>query len=1348
MGLLENWASRLSGPTGPASPPQRRSLTAAGARVNLKNPSLPHTKRPAWQSEAWSFRESVPEMRFAGDFVANTLGRLRVFAAENRPRGQEPVALEEASKRQQEANEVGVDQATIDAALVAVSRLNLSEHGSSLLGRFGENLEYAGECYLLGEQDDDHGETWTIRSVSEVMVTQGGARLTEPGTGMASRELNPATSDLLRLWTPHPRYHEWPDAAVASLLDVLEGMSLLGRRGRAHDRSRISAGQAFYLPQEFSLSRPGAAPVSDDLHGVNDDGSDDPFMEMMVDYMTAAISDESDASAVAPMIIRGPAMLGDRPAKEVLGTVSLHGEDPKDIDARYEALVMRFARGINLAPERVQGIGSSTTNWSAQAVTADEVKTSVEPRAERMCDALTAAYLRPALKAMGISAEQRRKVCLWFDPSELVQNPNRAEDAKAAHTAGALSDAALRRYLGFVDDDAPDNLELLRRSVDRERLSPASVPILTQILAGEMPSKDDIAEVLQSYNAGGSIRRIVQHPDNGVTGKQADGPAAPKAVTAPPPVGERTQPETASQAGGLGASAMSAAAKRPGPKDDPQGPGYAGLVVLDAGTGRALMLQRGLDDENDPAAGTWEFPGGGVEPGDTDSFTAAKREWAEEVGRPVPDGGVLLHTWTSADGVYQGHVLVVPDAENKVDLDGPRTVENADADYSEQAAWWALDDARKNPALRKECRRSPWKAMRKAADTMRSPGLVAALGAGLVDTPPPQPTARDHSGRFATREHARQWRLDRSGGRKLADLDRQLVDRLLAHADAAVGRAIEKAANRVRTSTQKDPDRSAWFPKGSDPRAVLADAGPERARWLTAPTDNNTLLDGAFDDLERLWFDEIARAADAVEDILATMTRGTVTASAMTAAGWGVADRIKANARPAWDWFKQRIKEHAGKVLHGDYTPSRDGESSASLVPAALVRGMVAMAGRVSASTESEAGGPGTGEVALSALRNVGAVTIAQEWQYPAVPRSHFPGHRALDGVVFDGPTDEQLAVRAGDEWIAGGHYYPQDHAGCLCWLAPIVVVGLSADADPHGDEVAELRSQALTAAGMCANPTCTGADPGTPCTCPCGGAGHGQRGGGGGRGDLFGRESSTSGQGTTENRPARGTGSDAAERDPVDPGGDPTRLDDKQLEQALSASLAAEDFDRFEALSNESDARDALRAEDLAAADREAKRLADQAANADANAERWARYEELTDAGMSDEEAAAEVFDIDVDQVRRDEAFAKLRGGGYTGGYDKMLRQAFEEYLEEEYIRAENATKGAMLNARARRIDVDPRSLLLGNERTARARASEELLEYWDANGRYTFDLWRDEFVNGTHEARRRFGPREDFRR
>jgi 8-oxo-dGTP pyrophosphatase MutT (NUDIX family) len=129
--------------------------------------------------------------------------------------------------------------------------------------------------------------------------------------------------------------------------------------------------------------------------------------------------------------------------------------------------------------------------------------------------------------------------------------------------------------------------------------------------------------------------------------------------------------------------------------------GVAGLAVRAADTGRVLMLQRALDDE-DPASGTWEFPGGHLE-GDESPLQGAWREWAEETGC-IPPPGERTGTWTSPDGIYQGIVWTIP-GETCVPVGGDRDITNPDdpdGDQVEAIAWWDPAQLPGNPAVRPE----------------------------------------------------------------------------------------------------------------------------------------------------------------------------------------------------------------------------------------------------------------------------------------------------------------------------------------------------------------------------------------------------------------------------------------------------------------------------------------------------------------------------------------------------------------------------------------------------------------------------------------------------------------------
>jgi 8-oxo-dGTP pyrophosphatase MutT (NUDIX family) len=157
------------------------------------------------------------------------------------------------------------------------------------------------------------------------------------------------------------------------------------------------------------------------------------------------------------------------------------------------------------------------------------------------------------------------------------------------------------------------------------------------------------------------------------------------------------------------------AGETPDQQERPESPTHAGLAVYAADTGRILMIQRSMDQDDDPeVAGTWEFPGGGLE-GEEGPQEAAEREFCEETGLPVPEGEITAQS-VSDNGIYQLFVLTIPveaDAFEELNPDlaaaervNPDDPQRRNPDVS---AWFTIEQIKNlGPALRPEVAKTDW----------------------------------------------------------------------------------------------------------------------------------------------------------------------------------------------------------------------------------------------------------------------------------------------------------------------------------------------------------------------------------------------------------------------------------------------------------------------------------------------------------------------------------------------------------------------------------------------------------------------------------------------------------------
>lgn len=519
-----------------------RPLTAAAAQVKLDDKSEAEYFRSrrqsastAWQTEAWEYYDAIGEVKYAFNLVASVVSRIRLYAAVVDNPAETPVPIRNTDL---------VEPRLAQAAERALARLDSAYGGQAgLLKDAALNLQVTGECYLVQVPErigSGLPESWDVRSVDELQVDQKGNYIINPrrdvgGGGSMSSSMSSGNKDLIklpngsfvgRIWRSHPRYSMESDSSLRGLLDLCAELLLLNRTFRATARSRLNAG-ALYLPDGLSVA---ASPDPDypyDEEGnyneqYNPEEAADDFEDQLIDAMTTPIKDEDSASAVVPLIIRGPAELGDK-IKQFKFERSF---DPA-LAQRADRVLERIMQGLDVPKDVVTGLANVKYSNALQI---DEAlyKAHIEPLMLLIVDALTVMYLRPYLIANGYPEAEVNKVQIWYDPSQVATRNDRAADADMGFDKMAISFGSWRRAHGFSEADAPDPTELaLRLILTKGSLAPETTESMLSVFSPEVMKN---VRQAASEATGAPISPEVDQMLQEATGAPAATPATP-----PPP---------------------------------------------------------------------------------------------------------------------------------------------------------------------------------------------------------------------------------------------------------------------------------------------------------------------------------------------------------------------------------------------------------------------------------------------------------------------------------------------------------------------------------------------------------------------------------------------------------------------------------------------------------------------------------------------------------------------------------------------------------------------------------------------------------------------------------------------
>jgi hypothetical protein len=157
--------------------------------------------------------------------------------------------------------------------------------------------------------------------------------------------------------------------------------------------------------------------------------------------------------------------------------------------------VARLARGLDVSPERLMGMGD-TNHWSAWSISDSDVQLHIAPVMETVCAAITEQVFRTVLEREGINPDD---YIVWYDASQLTVDPDKTHSATDAFDRGVINAEAYRAYLGLDADSgyAFDNLDgwkmWAQDQVSKDpKMFGAFLPLLDAKVQGAIPEPEPL----------------------------------------------------------------------------------------------------------------------------------------------------------------------------------------------------------------------------------------------------------------------------------------------------------------------------------------------------------------------------------------------------------------------------------------------------------------------------------------------------------------------------------------------------------------------------------------------------------------------------------------------------------------------------------------------------------------------------------------------------------------------------------------------------------------------------------------------------------------------------------------
>lgn len=439
----------------PEQPTALGAFVASGATYRVSSYSDAAQlalQRQDWQRKAYRLYDAEGHLWYAANYVGSALSRIKLVAA-RRPKSDLPHFEPEII--------------STGAFSDAVKNIRSPRGGQNgLLRQVGRNVFICGEVWMVGAAESlptgEVVQTWDAVSISELVTAGTSGRFMRrrlPGAAPANL---PDGALTIRIWKEHPEYSELADAGTRPATELLEKIVTLNKAERAIARSRLAGSGILALPQEL-------VPPAWQNQGQNPDAmQSNPLYQALAESMMAPLADEDHPAAVVPLVLIGPADVVNKIKYEEMA----RSFDTAAANSSIQIAIEQLANTLELPKEVLLGAGEAT-HWTAWAIKEDTFEAHIKPLAELVVDALTRTYLKQAIERMSpeemkaalkeAEVDDPNDIMVWYDASELVILPDKADKALGLHDRIVISDAALRRENGYSEEDAPGEEEYAKR---------------------------------------------------------------------------------------------------------------------------------------------------------------------------------------------------------------------------------------------------------------------------------------------------------------------------------------------------------------------------------------------------------------------------------------------------------------------------------------------------------------------------------------------------------------------------------------------------------------------------------------------------------------------------------------------------------------------------------------------------------------------------------------------------------------------------------------------------------------------------------------------------------------------